>query len=174
MAHIGEIKIGGQDYSVEVDERGVFSVDAGPAGNITAKSMDELREKMNISTRKASARVSIKAMRIDDQGGTAIAISSIEFTGIHGRTGHLLYRDESGKAQTMEGYSRKMREICRPMSAEERTEAARLLAAANAARTAAEDYLGPFAFEPNIRAVVQTAINKAAGIPAGDDDDDND
>lgn len=116
------IPVRGKEYTVEVN---VHATDEGASASFSAKigdaeiyaeTLDKLRDKLMAETRRQAVKISIPFERLGQTriGGWQVVRGTL--TGIHARTREILYRDESGKADTMQRYA--SRQLLKPLDAE--------------------------------------------------------
>lgn len=159
------VEVRGTEYAVTVTPRGQFRADLGNGTFADAWKLEDLAPQIAAKTRRQQARIEFKAVHLVEEQD-AIALEDVVFTGTHATNHALLYRDGRGQAQRCERHNLEA-VFFKPMTKDQKTEAARLMAFVRAAEIMRDDYMTQFRYgvnsAPRLRDLIETECQKAAG-----------
>lgn len=108
MTKVRELSIDGRKFVVDLDESGDFTTLCG-GERIKAPSLKGLTEKLRKHVR-SEGRIAIPVSKIDQHYGRGnnrdkYVVSQVLLTGIHARSGNVLYKNEATGEADQSGYS---------------------------------------------------------------------
>jgi len=155
-----EVEVRGKMIKVEVNDRGYFHAQLD-GKNFGSSELEKLRVELVAHTRKVTVRVSVPVTILESGvlGRPLMAFPAV-LTGIHAKTGELLYRrTDTGDTGTAHASNYMNERVLAPMSAVEREK----FNALSKARRDAEDALDTFRKQHDFKPekAVTDAIEKA-------------
>jgi len=157
------IKLVNATWKTFVNKNGIFRAWHPYHGQVEARSMIELDERVRKATSTGRVKVHIPYMRFVKSGIRGNyrwrAVRGVA-TGLHGGTGNVLYEEGRG-SQQLSGYS--FSEYLRPLDGADEAEMLRLLVARDELDDQLTALRGRYAFPDGLKAEVKNQVNAVNG-----------